>query len=660
MLHNVPEDRRTHLHWDRSLKLCCMFSARISKGFFNIMNLEHSSTCSCTHSRRGTGAFGKGKSKNDELNCGYRLRETDNRLNRTKHRQLSSLKSDYKSLSENNPSSRSSSAGSDIHTIVAPLSIKELRQKGLTKYDAELLIAQGCKFSDIDDVHVTRKATAEKMFSGRDSLSTQNRERLGRERMCRGIRNEMSRNNCVNSKSRRNSVSTKSGRLSRRLPPKRDKSEQVNEEEDDDDISLSSLVNRESTVLLDDTRSNASSMGSEQKEDVCSESDHSSASSVLTQGIMLRNHKRLHEPVIESLAVMKEKVNNSNTSRINCNAQLLELKDDEISRRSREKLEEVEKVSAKENNKTAVVFEILEDECKQHCQNLNSKLELLVAKQDKQLPERNTNGQFVRKMVNGKLEKCWDHHLRRVTTSRRSSSTMSGFLKRSRAVGDMSVSGVMSRLEDEKVGDTAPTLISERTKDVYEFDDKEECEMEEPRLLRRSRIGFSSSTETNLNGSWNTMEKISESGTVESTENCGERGRSFFYPSQTATTPSKGNEGGGRLKLTLRMKRSPVLDEVIESGNSFSEDSFEPEYEVLRVEGVGSENHLENKHRKKRHKSKDREKRHRRRTLQEEPGSFYSSSVCPPMKRLRLIFGNETHTIDIPSTATSTAGVKSA
>jgi len=611
------------------------------------------------HFRRSTGAFGKGKSKNDELNSGYRLRETDNRLNRTKHRQSLSLKSDYKSLSENNPNSRSSSAGSDIKSIVAPLSMKELRQKGLTKYDAELLIAQGCKFSDIDDDHGTRKVTAEKMFSGHDNLSVQNGERPGRERLCRGIRNEISRNSCTNSKPRRNSVSTKSGRIPRRLPGKRDKSDHLNEE-DDDDISLSSLVNRGSAALLDDVQSNASSVGSDQKEDLCSESDHSSASSVLTQGIMLRSHKRLNEPVIESLAVMKEKVNYSNTSRINCSGQLLELKDDEISRRSQEKLEQVEQVSVKENGKTAMMFEILDEQCKERCQNLNSKLELLAAKQDKQLPERNTNGQFVRKMVNGKLEKCWDHHLRRVTTSRRSSSTMSGFLKRSRAVGGRSMSGVMSRLEDEKVRDTAPTLISERTKDVYEFDDKEDCEMEEPRLLRRSRIGFSSATKTSLSGNWNAMENVPKNDAIESAESCGERERSLFFPSQTDTTPSKGNEGGGRLKLTLRMKRSPVLDEVIESGNSFSEDSFEPEYEVLRVEGVGNENHLENKHRKKRHKSKDREKRHRRRTLQEEPGSFYSSAVHPPpMKRLRLIFGNETHTIDIPSTATSTTGVKS-
>lgn len=87
------------------------------------------------------------------------------------------------------------------------------------------------------------------------------------------------------------------------------------------------------------------------------------------------------------------------------------------------------------------------------------------------------------------------------------------------------------------------------------------------------------------------------------------------------------------------MKRSPILDDIVESGTSLSEDSYEPEYEVLRVEGV------ESSRRKKKHKTRDRdrdrEKRHKRRDIHLDPPP-------PPMKRLRLIFGNETHTINLP------------
>jgi [histone H4]-N-methyl-L-lysine20 N-methyltransferase len=81
--------------------------------------------------RRGTGAFAKGD-KNTESNGRYRLRETDNRLNRTKTVESKSKEDE----SENSSKSR--------------LSVTELRQKGLTKYDAEMLLAQGCTFTDFD------------------------------------------------------------------------------------------------------------------------------------------------------------------------------------------------------------------------------------------------------------------------------------------------------------------------------------------------------------------------------------------------------------------------------------------------------------------------------------------------------------------------------
>ena len=94
------------------------------------------------------------------------------------------------------------------------------------------------------------------------------------------------------------------------------------------------------------------------------------------------------------------------------------------------------------------------------------------------------------------------------------------------------------------------------------------------------------------------------------------------------------------LKLTLRMKRSPMLDEVMESGN-WSEDSFEPQYEVLRVEGVDIDTH-----RKKKHKTKDREHRKKKNKINKYPPLLHT-----PLKRLRLIVGNETRTIHFPVTA---------
>ncbi|XP_055617639.1 histone-lysine N-methyltransferase Suv4-20-like [Toxorhynchites rutilus septentrionalis] len=186
-----------------------------------------------------------------------------------------------------------------------------------------------------------------------------------------------------------------------------------------------------------------------------------------------------------------------------------------------------------------------------------------------------------------------------------------------------------------------------------------------------------------------------------------------------------------RLKLTLRMKRSPVIDEIIESGTSLSEDTcstsnFKPEYEILRLEGIAEESERDDddgeegdemddeltyssscssrisQKRKKRHKSKEA-RRHRKRAKrelrrhnhhhhhhhhspsqqlqqqqqnQQQPVILQPSALGPvtaavtaavavnqtppkgssiafpaPTKRLRLIFGNETRTIDIPPTA---------
>lgn len=90
------------------------------------------------------------------------------------------------------------------------------------------------------------------------------------------------------------------------------------------------------------------------------------------------------------------------------------------------------------------------------------------------------------------------------------------------------------------------------------------------------------------------------------------------------------------------MKRSPIVDDATESGTSLSEDCQEPEYEVLRVEGVDEEETITPQPRKK-HKSRDREKRHKRREL-----DFSVPAQPLSTKRLKLIFDNESHIIDLP------------
>lgn len=103
----------------------------------------------------------------------------------------------------------------------------------------------------------------------------------------------------------------------------------------------------------------------------------------------------------------------------------------------------------------------------------------------------------------------------------------------------------------------------------------------------------------------------------------------------------------GGLKLTLRMKRSSCLDEVIQSDRSLIHDYLEPEYEVFKVEGIPKHPRITYSQRKKRSKYKyikldGEHKRNKGKDLSQRP-----------VKRLRLILGNESHTIHFPSTVTN-------
>lgn len=173
--------------------------------------------CECeTCERRNTGTFAKETDQKEEN--GYKLRETDNRINRTKHKLQGSKNSD--SFHEH---LRVSSK------IVTPLSMKELRQKGLTKYDAKMLIEHGCKFSDIGD------------FNGKERHRVSNVNN-------KQVKKCNSKKSVINGEGNVVTVSTRETRMQRR------QARQANQE-----LMQTATQSISRSNLLDDLQSNASS-----------------------------------------------------------------------------------------------------------------------------------------------------------------------------------------------------------------------------------------------------------------------------------------------------------------------------------------------------------------------------------------------------------------
>lgn len=191
----------------------------------------------------------------------------------------------------------------------------------------------------------------------------------------------------------------------------------------------------------------------------------------------------------------------------------------------------------------------------------------------------------------------------------------------------------------------APNLSPE--KDVYEFE--EEDDSASPGSLRVGKLASGC-------GRWG-RSITSECRTSPQCESPPHPliGYTPSSPPAAMVTPEKSVRCG--VKLRLRMKRSPVLDEVIEVGSHLSDSgvTYEPEYEVLTVEGITNQDYQTDHHHHHHHHRRHRKKHHRerRRSDSSEGDSTDGDSTASPrptMKRLRLILGNETHTITIPDT----------
>ncbi|XP_022244918.1 histone-lysine N-methyltransferase KMT5B-B-like [Limulus polyphemus] len=119
---------------------------------------------------RGTGAFTdcQVKTEEGETKTTYSFRETDNRLNR--------MKQQAKSVEAAKKTKSSVSLESRVDSKLQHSTLKELRKKGLTHYDAQLLLSRGYKFKDPRVVLSPRKNTtrSHQKFSGENGIYYKN------------------------------------------------------------------------------------------------------------------------------------------------------------------------------------------------------------------------------------------------------------------------------------------------------------------------------------------------------------------------------------------------------------------------------------------------------------------------------------------------------
>lgn len=496
--------------------------------------------CECeTCERRGTGAFAAKHAEKKEEN-GYRLRETDNRINRTKQKsQGKTIENGCSDLTNDNtvekqPEEIERDEKVDVN-IIAPLSIKELRQKGLTKYDAELLIAQGCNFSDVGEFQ--RRSSSGSTGSANSGSATETVEATNVEKkVVNGVKNI---NNNIS-----NSVNTRASRLQKRNAR----------------LAYQEKLQMSRANLLDDLQSNTSSTSA-------TYSDNDPVSDATQQNKKFNDSHESGKGVPSASTILDQSISFGRALRSH--------KDD------KEELNGIE----------SEVSKFLPAGAKRQTRN-SSRTSVKLSQDEVNSPVASTDHSNKDVYEFNDEDKHTASHRHTTHCSSKSSEIV---------------------------------IKSDSDKDGIEMRNK--ADHDKPTAIAKRNAG---TPERHLPA--NAPPMVINSTPTSAVKHHPER------------TPEK----CGRLKLTLRMKRSPMLDEVIESGNSMSEDNFEPEYEVLRVEGVEAYT-TPYSHRKKRHKSKDRK---RERRLKEEAAAAAAvPKLHPPMKRLRLIFGNESHTIDIPSTS---------
>ncbi|XP_058793806.1 histone-lysine N-methyltransferase KMT5B-A-like isoform X2 [Phymastichus coffea] len=752
--------------------------------------------CECeTCERRGTGAFANQK-PGEELESGYRLRETDNRINRTKHRQqpLGVNKQQESTLTERN--------GEMNNIAIAPqsLSMKEMRRKGLTKYDAELLIAQGCKFSDISQQpalasNEENASQDPQSVPGSASRTLRNKNQANKtESNNNSNHNDNNRNNlkrCLRA-SKHQKAEAKRGRsennrIHHGAIHVRHRKEDSDRGESDENCVYSTLhkhnnqeTSKKDIVIGCHDRGLHSTTSQNSLDEECSTrlseneqskpendshmfstygNDHHSTNSISPSHPNLTSHSKFHNvsdisPSDKSIPnqwlknglknyqcstnsdikwnseseksevnvhnvegsakvcdrsfindkIMYHKQSENVSYDVSCrkspihgkapkNSPFHETNEfhqlDSIEGSAGEALETNVNMDYKQSQATSIHHSKYPSDIKDCAQIVTeqdnnffskNKVNGVIAKDSNEISDTFTpNIECSEKFLSAKSEDARSLTLKRCTEAllhpgknlaRRPTGRSRTKFKKINARSFLNRSNIRQTRSQKKecampVG--AADDDSGIQGDIYEFSEKESNleQISLPNRVPHLRDKYEPKENTTNSvmhlDPWNGCDNIpSRDNSVSSEGKHNDISSNSSFSSRTsgvgseqshesASTwqpvqqprpvyPATPERPGGRLKLTLRVKRSPILDELIESGTSLaSEDNEVPEYEVLRVEGVGEEETQTSRPRKK-HKTRDRERRHKKR-----------KEIAPPatMKRLRLIFGNETRTIDL-------------
>lgn len=603
--------------------------------------------CECeTCERRSTGAFAKEKSVEEQSSGGYRLRETDNRINRIK----------LKNLNNNliNNKSKTIDVRLNEDKIIAPLTLKELRQKGMTKYDAEMIMAQQHpniyhnenKFMEngsSDDNLVNNIILGENNSSNANDSNTNVFSNSNHNHHNGHIHSPHNNNHHHHHNTRKNSLSngssnssTPNGISSPTAPSLQTvttartrntrissiTSEGTNNSSSNNSSRASRQKRREAAKLIGTQRkSNNSTISIPDDVSSCCSggsstiSDHD-ASDATSRNVIFNDN--------QECALISDVINNEDTIH------------NGITLRNHKKIikDKPDMINHSNNSATKNNYFDLTTNGHEHMNNGGHSKVVSDCSISVMPPTKAQSKMFCRQNLTVKLDHISEKELDKFTIDSDNNKRINS---RTETVNDSCGNGIESS-------------------------------------RRKRKISKSESSESS--SSWENKIPDLDSRFQQSTQSQSAQPQQ----EQLMKTPER------RLKLTLRMKRSPILDDIIESGTSLSDDSsnYEPEYEILRVEGLldnyedmdSSSSPLSQKH-KKRHKSKDHKHRrekhhhhhhhnHRRHLIthfnatdEHQNHQQIQAPPPPPMKRLRLIFGNESRTINIPSTPSTTTSSSS-